>query len=156
MKKLFPVLLVLMLTRASLFADLPISKENEAAGKIIIPSINCEFDLYYDWESMNEHQHNAWLYVKECWYVGNHYGSLSPTGGQWKTENISVGDKAYVELNGQSCSFLCYAVMVCDYSHTVLSHNGRELVFDPTDLVCVTCVGSDSSKRYAAVFERCE
>lgn len=130
-----------------------------AIGRIQIPSIKADFDLSWNGSDMNEHQHNALLYKRQgCQHIGNHYGS----SGTWKLENVKVGDKAYLEYvigNGgkaehHSYKYVCYAVMICDVNHMILSHNGREIVFDETDLVCCTCVGSDSSRNYVAVFEK--
>ena len=130
-------------------------------GRIQIPSIRADFDLSWNGSDMNAHQHIALLYKRQgCQQVGNHYGS----SGTWKLENVKVGDKAYLEYvigNGGKAEkhgykYVCYAVMICDVNHMILSHNGREIEFDSTDLVCVTCVVSDSTRNYVAVFERCE
>lgn len=140
-----------------------ITAHAEGVGTIEIPSINCKFDLSYSGIQLNSHQHIALLYKQNgaiC--VGNHYGSASPTGGQWKLENLRVGDKAYLEyitMDGletvhHTGKYVCYAVMICDVNGNTLSRNGQELVFAKTDLVCVTCVGSDSKHNYVAVFEK--
>ena len=77
-------------------------------------------------------------------------------------ENAKIGDKAYLDyvtMDGleevhHGGKYVCYAVMICDVNGNTLSRNGQELVFAKTDLVCVTCVGSDSKHNYVAVFER--
>ena len=135
----------------------------DGVGTIEIPSINCKFDLSYSGRQLNAHQHIALLFKQQgaiC--VGNHYGSASPTGGAWKLENLRVGDKAYLdyitmdglEVVHHTGNYVCYAVMICDVNGNTLSRNGQELVFAKTDLVCVTCVGSDSKHNYGAVFEK--
>ena len=145
--------------------DVLVTASAESIGAIKIPSINCTFDLVWTAKEKDEHQHYALLYKRQgCQHVGNHYGSMSPSGGQWKLENVKIGDKAYLEyvtgngvaLEQHSYKYVCYAVMICDVREMVLYHNGREIVFDDTDLVCVTCVGSDSTRNYVAVFERVE
>ena len=133
-------------------------------GTIEIPSINCKFDLSYSGRQLNSHQHIALLFKQQgaiC--VGNHYGSASPTGGQWKLENLRVGDKAYLEyITGDGLEtvhhtgkYVCYAIMICDVIDFDFYHNGKEVrPFDPTDLLCVTCVGRDSTRNYVAFFEK--
>ena len=130
-----------------------------AIGRIQIPSIRADFDLSYSSKDHDAHQHIALLYKKQgCLHVGNHYASSAT----WKMENVKVGDKAYLEyVTGNGCkiekheaTYVCYAVMLCDTVDMILYHNGREIVFDSTDLVCVTCVWSDSTRNYVAVFEK--
>lgn len=136
----------------------------EGVGTIEIPSINCKFDLSYSGRQLDAHQHIALLFKQQgaiC--VGNHYGSSSPTGGRWKLENLKLGDKAYLEyVTGDGLEiihhkgkYICYAIMICDVVDFDFYHNGKEVrPFDPTDLLCVTCVGSDSKRNYVAFFER--
>ena len=157
----FLFILAIMLTCALLstaYAEI----HDGSIGRIQIPSINADFDLSYFGRDANAHQHIALLYKRQgVQHVGNHYGS----SGTWKLENVKVGDKAYLEYvvgNGGKAekhggTYICYAVMICDVlpmNH--LAHNGREITFDSTDLVCVTCVGSDSTRNYVACFERVE
>ena len=132
-------------------------------GVISIPSINCKFDLNWDGKSMNEHQHNALLYKKQgVTHVGNHYNSHSPSGGYWRLENVKVGDKAHLEYsyaNGTKVEtvkgdYSCYAVMLLDVIDMKFFHNGMEKRFEPTDLICTTCVGHDGTHNYVAVFEK--
>lgn len=137
---------------------------DRAIGRIQIPSINADFDLVWSAKEKDAHQHNALLYkVQGCHHVGNHYGSMSPAGGQWKLENVKVGDKAYLEYtvaNGGTVeryaySYTCYAVMICDVVHMKMYHKGVEVrPYETTDLVCVTCVGRDSDRNYVCFFER--
>lgn len=130
-----------------------------AIGRIQIPSIQADFDLSYSGNDHDAHQHIALLYKKQgCIHVGNHYAS----SGTWKMENVKIGDKAYLEyLTGDGCEikyhsgvYVCYAVILCDTVDMILYHKGRELVFDPDDLICITCVWSDSTRNYIAVFEK--
>ena len=135
----------------------------DGVGIIEIPSINCKFDLSYSSRQLNSHQHIALLFKQQgaiC--VGNHYGSASPTGGQWKLENLHVGDTAYIEyVTGDgmetihhSGTYVCYAIFLCDVVDYDYYHNGKEVrPFESTDLLCVTCVGSDSTRNYVAFFE---
>ena len=135
----------------------------EGVGTIEIPSINCKFDLSYSGRQLNSHQHIALLFKQQgAMCVGNHYGSASPTGGSWKLENLRVGDKAYLEyitMDGMETihhtgTYVCYAIMLCDVVDSDFYHNGKEVKpFDPSDLLCVTCVGSDSTRNYVAFFE---
>ena len=117
--------------------------------------------MSYSVQDHDAHQHIALLYKKQgCLHIGNHYASSAT----WKMENVKVGDKAYLEyVTADGCeivkheaTYVCYAVMLCDTVDMVLYHNGREIVFDSDDLVCVTCVWSDSTRNYVAVFERVE
>ena len=120
------------------------------------------YELSYG-KAVNEHQHIAKLYkVNGAQTVGNHYGSQSETGGQWKLENLRVGDKAYLEYytaNGtqivhHSGSYTCYAVFICDVIDGHFYHKGKEVKpYEETDLICCTCVGHDSSRNYVAFFE---
>lgn len=132
-----------------------------AIGRIQIPSIKADFDLSYSASAHDEHQHIALLYKEQgCLHVGNHYASSAT----WKMENVKVGDKAYLEyvtadgreIVKHEATYVCYAVMLCDTVDMVLYHSGREIVFDSDDLVCVTCVWSDSTRNYVAIFERCK
>ena len=151
-------LLLIILVGGAITASAEI--HDGAIGRIQIPSIKADFDLSYFGRDANAHQHIALLYKRQgCQHIGNHYGS----SGTWKLENVKVGDKAYLDYiisNGgkeehHGGTYVCYAVMICNVDSDMhLSHNGREIVFDETDLVCVTCVGSDSSRNYVAVFER--
>ena len=135
----------------------------EGVGTIEIPSINCKFDLSYSSRQLNSHQHIALLFKQDgaiC--VGNHYGSASPTGGQWKLENLHVGDKAYLdyitmdgtEVVHHSGNYVCYAIFLADVVGHEFAHKGKEVrPFEPTDLICTTCVGWDSTRNYVAFFE---
>lgn len=156
----FAFILAIMLA-LSLLVTASAEIHDGAIGRIQIPSIKADFDLVWTAKETDAHQHNALLYKRQgCQHVGNHYGS----SGTWKLENVRVGDKAYLEYvvgNGGKAekhggTYICYAVMICDTVDMILSHNGREITFDSTDLVCVTCVVSDSTRNYVAVFERCE
>lgn len=133
-------------------------------GTIEIPSLNCKFDLSYSGRQFNSHQHIALLFKQQgaiC--VGNHYGSASPTGGQWKLENLRVGDKAYLEyitMDGMETihhtgNYVCYAIFLADVVGHEFAHKGIEVrPFEPTDLICTTCVGWDSTRNYVAFFEK--
>ena len=154
----FLFILAIMLTCALLstaYAEI----HDGSIGRIQIPSIKADFDLSYSASDHDAHQHIALLYKKQgCIHVGNHYASSAT----WKMENVKVGDKAYLEyVTADGCNtvkhkatYVCYAVMLCDTVDMILYHNGREIVFDSDDLVCVTCVWSDSTRNYVAVFER--
>ena len=150
------ILIIFLFTAFVQYANAEI--HDGAIGRIQIPSINADFDLVWTASECNAHQHIALLYKRQgVQNVGNHYASM----GTWKLENVTVGDKAYLEyIQTNGCkaekheeTYVCYAVMICDVKDAVLSHNGREIVFDPTDLVCCTCVWSDSSRNYVVVFE---
>lgn len=132
---------------------------DNVVGTIRIPSINADFSLCYD-DEVNQHQHIAKLTrTYGTLTVSNHYGS----SGTWKLENVKVGDKAYIEFdesNGKetkhfSYKYVCYAVMIVDTNYNVFYKHGSELRFyGKTDLICRTCVGSDSTRNYVAIFER--
>ena len=131
-------------------------------GTIEIPSLNCKFDLSYSGRQLS-HQHIALLFKQQgaiC--VGNHYGSTSPTGGQWKLENLRVGDKAYLDyitMDGMEVvhhtgNYVCYAIFLADVVGHEFAHKGQEVrPYEPTDLICTTCVGWDSTRNYVAFFE---
>lgn len=133
-------------------------------GTIEIPSLNCKFDLSYSGRQLNSHQHIALLFKQQgAMCVGNHYGSASPTGGQWKLENLHVGDKAYLEyitMDGMEVvhhtgNYVCYAIFLADVVGHEFAHKGQEVrPYEPTDLICTTCVGSDSKRNYVAFFEK--
>lgn len=135
----------------------------DGCGKIEIPSINCEFDLSFFNSHANAHQHIAQLYKQQgCIIVGNHYASASETGGYWKLENLHVGDKAYIEyvtMDGMeevhhTGNYVCYAIFLADVVGHEFAHKGQEVIpFEPTDLICTTCVGWDSTRNYVAFFE---
>ena len=159
MKKLILIALLIILLFLVFVQYASAEIHDGSIGRIQIPSINADFDLSYFVNDANAHQHIALLYKRQgVQNVGNHYASM----GTWKLENVTVGDKAYLEyIQTNGCkaekheeTYVCYAVMICDVKDAVLSHNGREIVFDPTDLVCCTCVWSDSTRNYVAVFER--
>lgn len=155
-KELIIALLILVL----LFALVVSFDANaDGCGYIEIPSINAKFDLSFFAKDANAHQHIAMLYKAQgCQRIGNHYASSAT----WKLENVRLGDKAYLDyvtMDGleevhHGGKYACYAVMICDVNGNTLSRNGQELVFAKTDLVCVTCVGSDSTRNYVAVFEK--
>ena len=161
MKKLIIIALLIILLFLVFVQYANAEIHDGAIGRIQIPSIKADFDLSYSASDHDEHQHIALLYKKQgCLHVGNHYASSAT----WKMENVKVGDKAYLEyVTADGCeivkhtgTYVCYAVMLCDTVDMILYHSGREIVFDDTDLVCVTCVWSDSSRNYVAVFERVE
>lgn len=132
-------------------------------GYISIPSINCRFDLSWYYSDASAHQHIAMLYkTYGCQTVGNHYGSMCESGGLWKPETVRVGSLAhleYVRADGPelitvSNDYICYAVFVADVSGNRFLHNGHDIrPFSETDLICVSCVGSDSSRNYVLFFE---
>lgn len=142
------------------------ARADDGIGKIEIPSINCKFDLSYSGKDLDAHQHIALLFKEGgavC--VGNHYGSHSEKGGQWKLQNVKLGDKAYLEyitMDGLETvhhkgKYICYAMMICDVVDFDFYHNGIEVKpYDSTDLICCTCVGSDSTRNYVCFFERVE
>lgn len=152
-------LLLLILVGGAVTASAEI--HDGAIGRIEIPSIRADFDLSYHGADVNAHQHIALLYKAQgCQRVGNHYASSAT----WKLENVSIGDKAYLEyVTGNGCEvihhrekYVCYAILIADVDGNTLSRNGQELTFAKTDLVCVTCVWSDTKHNYVACFERCE
>ena len=135
----------------------------DGCGFIEIHGIG-RYDLVFTGNRMNQHQHIAMLYkTYGAQTVGNHYGSQSLSGGQWKLENIRVGDKAHLEyFTGDGCSiiphvgdYVCYAVMLCDVVDMKFYHKGEEVrPYEETDLICCTCVGHDSTQNYVCFFER--
>lgn len=137
-----------------------------AENTITIPSINCKFDLSFFYSQATAHQHIAQLYKQQgCIIVGNHYASASPSGGFWKLENLHVGDKAYIEYTTadgaetvyHSGTYVCYAIFLADVTEHKFSHKGKEITpFEPTDLLCTTCVERDSTRNYVAFFEKVE
>ena len=157
MKKLIFIGLVIILA-----FTLVAQAHAEGCGFIEIKGIG-RYDLVYTGNQMNLHQHIALLYkTYGAQTVGNHYGSQSLTGGQWKLENVKVGDKAHLEYltgNGNefinhSYDYVCYAVMICDVVDMKFYHNGKEVrPYDETDLICCTCVVSDSTRNYVCFFE---
>lgn len=161
MKKLILIalLIIFLFTAFVQYANAEI--HDGAIGRIQIPSIKADFDLSWNGSDMNAHQHIALLYKAQgCQRVGNHYASSAT----WKLENVKIGDYAhldYITMDGleevhHGGKYVCYCVMICDVNGNTLSRNGQELVFAKTDLVCVTCVGRDSTRNYVAVFERVE
>ena len=158
-KELILALLILVL----LFA-LAVSFDANAdgCGFIEIHGIG-RFELTYG-QSVNRHQHIAQLSKQSgCQCVGNHYGSQSENGGQWKLENLRLGDKAHLEYdtaNGlkvihHSGDYVCYAILIVDVVDGRLFCQGKEVLpYADTDLICRTCVGHDSTRNYVAFFER--
>ena len=134
----------------------------DGCGFIEIHGIG-RYELTYG-QSVNRHQHIAQLSKQSgCQCVGNHYGSQSENGGQWKPENLRLGDKAHLEYdtaNGteiihHSGDYACYAVMIVDAVDGRLFCQGKEVLpYSDTDLICRTCVGHDSTRNYVALFER--
>jgi hypothetical protein len=141
-----------------------VAKASADVGTIEIPSINCKFDLSWQYSTASQHQHIAMLYkTYGCQTVGNHYASASETGGYWKLENIKVGDKAYLDyitMDGMETihhtgNYVCYAIFLADVVGHEFAHKGIEVrPFEPTDLICTTCVGWDSTRNYVAFFEK--
>lgn len=135
-----------------------------AIGKIKIPSIGCTFDLSWQNSDVNAHHHYARLFKQNgAIAVGNHYNSHSESGGYWKLENLKIGDKAHLEyVTGNGCEVIkhkgdykLYALMLLDVVGLDFHHNGKEVKpSDPSDLICVCCVGRDNTKNYVAFFER--
>ena len=159
MKKLILIAILIILLFLVFVQYASAEIHDGAIGRIQIPSIKADFDLSYTGKDPDAHQHIALLYKKQgCLHVGNHYASSAT----WKMENVRVGDKAYLEyVTADGCkivkheaTYVCYAVMLCETVDMILYHNGREIVFDSDDLVCVTCVWSDSTRNYVAIFER--
>ena len=136
----------------------------DGIGTIEIPSINCKFSLSWQYSDASAHQHIAMLYkTYGCQTVGNHYASASESGGYWKLENLHVGDKAYIEyvtMDGlevvhHTGNYVCYAIFLADVVGHEFAHKGQEVrPFEPTDLICTTCVGWDSTRNYVVFFER--
>ena len=136
----------------------------EGVGTIEIPSINCKFDLSWQYSQASAHQHIAMLYKQQgCIIVGNHYASASESGGYWKLENLHVGDKAYIKyvtMDGleevhHTGNYVCYAIFLADVVGHEFAHKGQEVrPYEPTDLICTTCVGWDSTRNYVAFFEK--
>lgn len=141
-----------------------VANAESTIGTISIPSINCKFDLAWFSSSANAHQHIAMLYkTYGCQTVGNHYNSHSESGGFWRLENVKVGDTAHLEYstgNGTKiewhiADYVCYAVFLAEVDGMNFYHNGKEVrPYEETDLICCTCVGSDSTRNYVAFFER--
>ena len=158
-KELILALLILVL----LFALAASFDANaDGCGFIEIHGIG-RFELTYG-QSVNRHQHIAQLSKQsgaQC--VGNHYGSISENGGQWKLENLRLGDKAHLEYDTadglevihHSGDYTCYAVMIVDVVDGRLFCQGKEVLpYSESDLICRTCVGHDSTRNYVALFER--
>ena len=157
-KELILALLILVL----LFA-LAVSFDANAdgCGFIEIHGIG-RYELTYG-QSVNRHQHIAQLSKQSgCQCVGNHYGSMSTDGGQWKLENVRLGDKAHLEYQtadgnriiNHASDYVCYAVMICDVDNSNFYHKGQEVrPYEETDLICCTCVEHDSTRNYVAFFE---
>ena len=134
----------------------------DGCGFIEIHGIG-RFELTYG-EDANRHQHIAMLYrTYGVQTIGNHYGSQSESGGQWKLENLRLGDKAHLEYdtaNGteiihHSGDYTCYAIIIVDVVDGYFFHNGKEVKpYAETDLICCTCVGHDSTRNYVALFEK--
>lgn len=141
---------------------LAIQSHADGCGYIEIHGIG-RFELTYG-QSVNRHQHIAQLSKQSgCQCVGNHYGSQSENGGQWKLENLRLGDKAHLEYdtaNGleivhHSGDYVCYAVMIVDVVDGHLMRGGKEVLpYSDTDLICRTCVGHDSTRNYVGFFEK--
>lgn len=156
---IFAILILIMLFCTAIVFD----ADAEGIGEIVIPSINCKFDLSFFYSQATEHQHIACLYRQQgCIIVGNHYASASESGGLWKLENLHVGDKAYLDyvtMDGleevhHTGNYVCYAIFLADVVGHEFAHKGIEVrPFEPTDLICTTCVGSDSTRNYVAFFE---
>lgn len=157
-KELILALLILVL----LFALVVSFDANaDGCGYIEIHGIG-RYDLTYG-QSANSHQHIAQLSKQSgCQCVGNHYGSQSENGGQWKLENLRLGDKAHLEYDTadglevihHSGDYVCYAVMIVDVVDGRLFCQGKEVLpFSETDLILRTCVGHDSTRNYVAFFE---
>ena len=160
MKKLILIALLIILLFLVFVQYANAEIHDGAIGRIKIPSINADFDLSYSVNDANAHQHIALLYKRQgVQHVGNHYGS----SGTWRMENVKVGDTAHLEYIKQdglktvhySYDYVCYAVMLLDVKNMEFSHKGIEYrPFEETDLICCTCVWSDSTRNYVAVFER--
>ena len=157
----------ILITFAFLFAimlalSLFVMAHADGCGYIEIHGIG-RYELTYG-QSVNRHQHIAQLSKQSgCQCVGNHYGSISENGGQWKLENLRLGDKAHLEYDTadgteiihHSGSYVCYAVMIVDVVDGHLMRNGKEVLpFSESDLICRTCVGHDSTRNYVAFFEK--
>lgn len=140
-----------------------VTKASADVGTIEIPSINCKFDLSWQYSQASAHQHIACLYHQQgCIIVGNHYASASESGGYWKLENLHVGDKAYIEyvtadgteIVHHTGNYVCYAIFLADVVGHEFAHKGQEVrPYEPTDLICTTCVGADCKRNYVAFFE---
>ena len=140
-----------------------VTKASADVGTIEIPSINCKFSLSWQYSQASAHQHIAMLYkTYGCQTVGNHYASASESGGLWKLENLHVGDKAYLDyitMDGMEVvhhtgNYACYAIFLADVVGHEFAHKGQEVrPYEPTDLICTTCVGADCKRNYVAFFE---
>lgn len=158
-KELILALLILVLLFAIVVS---FDAHADGCGFIEIHGIG-RFELTYG-QSVNQHQHIAQLSKQsgaQC--VGNHYGSQSENGGQWKLENLRLGDKAHLEYDTadglevihHSGDYTCYAVMIVDVVDGRLFCQGKEVLpYSDTDLICRTCVGHDSTRNYVCFFER--
>ena len=157
MKKLIAIALIILF----LFCLL-IQSHADGCGFIEIHGIG-RYELTYG-QSVNQHQHIAQLSKQSgCQCVGNHYGSQSESGGQWKLENLNLGDKAHLEYDTgdgmeiihHSGDYICYAVMIVDVVNGHLMRNGKEVLpYSESDLICRTCVGHDSTRNYVGLFEK--
>ena len=157
MKKLIAIALIILF----LFCLL-IQSHAEGCGYIEIHGIG-RYELTYG-QSVNQHQHIAQLSKQSgCQCVGNHYGSQSESGGQWKLENLKLGDKAHIEYDTgdgmeiihHSGDYICYAILVVDVVDGKLMRNGKEVLpYSESDLICRTCVGHDSTRNYVGFFEK--
>ena len=158
-KELILALLILVL----LFAiAVSFDANADGCGYIEIHSIG-RYELTYG-QSVNWHQHIAQLSKQSgCQCVGNHYGSQSENGGQWKLENLRLEDKAHLEYDTadgthiihHSGDYVCYAILIVDVIDGRLFCQGKEVLpYADTDLICRTCVGHDSTRNYVAFFEK--
>ena len=158
-KELILALLILVLLFALVVS---FDAHADGCGFIEIHGIG-RYELTYG-QSVNTHQHIAQLSKQSgCQCVGNHYGSQSENGGQWKLENLRLGDKAhleYITMDGMetvhhSGTYVCYAVMIVDVVDGRFFCQGKEVLpYSKTDLICRTCVGHDSTRNYVGFFEK--
>lgn len=158
-KELIVALLILVLLFALVVS---FDASADGCGYIEIHGIG-RYELTYG-QSVNQHQHIAQLSKQSgCQCVGNHYGSQSSTGGQWKLETLRLGDKAHLEYdtaNGTQIiqhtgNYVCYAVMIVDVVDGRFFCQGKEVLpYADTDLICRTCVGHDSTRNYVGLFEK--
>ena len=155
MKRAIAILLVLLCLSCTVYAD--------GCGFIEIQGIG-RYDLSYSVNQANRHQHIAMLYrTYGVQTIGNHYGSASESGGQWKLENVKLGDRAHLEWQtadgtqviNHAEDYVCYAVFLADAVDMKFYHAEQEVKpYAETDLICCTCVGHDSTRNYVALFER--
>ena len=110
--------------------------------------------------------HDQWLtgvvvqldltFTVKCWTEAERYHFLDFISSQSTMHRITKFDldKAYIEyVTGDGMevvhhtgNYVCYAIFLADVVGHEFAHKGQEVrPFEPTDLICTTCVGWDST-----------